>query len=79
MPPRSRRSTDIIAPGFGTRTDLERLARDLSEGSDAPNSASFATTMMNRQGRGRRRRGEPESAAAATPTTSSAWSLGKPP
>jgi hypothetical protein len=72
--PRSRRSTDIIAPGFGTQTDLERLARDLSEGSNVPISASFVNSMMNSRGRGRRRReAEPEDPEASAAPTSSAW------
>jgi type IV secretory pathway VirB10-like protein len=74
--PRSRRSTDIIAPGFGTQTDLERLARDLSEGSSnvLPISASFVNSMMNSRGRGRRsREAEPEDSAASAAPTSSAW------
>jgi hypothetical protein len=73
MPPRSRCSTDIIAPGFGTQTNLEQLIQDLSEDSDVPISASFVTTMMNHQGQGHWRHGEPESAVAAAPTTYSAW------
>jgi hypothetical protein len=78
--PRSRRSTEIIAPGFGTQTDLERLARDLSEttgsqAADAPViTAAVVHSMMNSRGRGRRRRdGEPEEAVAAAAPTSSAW------
>jgi hypothetical protein len=78
--PRSRRSTEIIAPGFGTQTDLERLARDLSEttgsqAADAPLiTAAVVHSMMNSRGRGRRRRdGEPEEATAAAAPTSSAW------
>lgn len=75
MPPRrSRRSTDIIAPGFGTQTDIERLARDLSEGSaENPISPELVLQLMTSKGRGRRRGApDPEAAASAAPT-SSAW------
>lgn len=73
MPPRrSRRSTDIIAPGFGTQADIERLARDLSEGSDSAISPALVLQLMTSKGRGRRR-GEPEPSTAAPAPTSSAW------
>ena len=74
---RSRRSNEVIAPGFGTRQDLERLARDLSSDSVFPVAAVQA--MMESRGRGIRssRRSGDAAAAASAPVTStpvsSAW------
>lgn len=70
---RTRRSNEVIAPGFGTRQDLERLARDLSSDTVFPVEAVQA--MMESRGRGirsRRSAGEETKAAASTPV-SSAW------
>lgn len=76
MPRSSRRSTrnrgtnDIVAPGFGTNSDINQLTKDL--GGSLPRNAVLA--MMQSEGRGLT--GASDSAGAApfaSPKTSSAW------
>jgi hypothetical protein len=76
----------ILAPGFGTRKDIAKLARELSAGGSSntsANSASANTThlsvavveaMMKSRGRGVRRSQEAEPAAEAAAPASTAWS-----
>lgn len=76
-PPGASRTSEVIAPGFGTREDLERLASDLSVDSEFPVAAVQA--MMESRGRGIRSSRRGADAAAASQTTepstpiSSAW------
>jgi len=64
----------IVAPGYGTRKDLLRLANELSEGSGTVLPVEAVEAMMKSRGRGIRKRGEEEKeeAVAATPV-SNAW------
>jgi len=79
----TRRSTrrenqdPIIAPGFGTAKDLQRLARDLSAGTGTSLPVEAVQAIMETKGRGIRAssRGRDETEAAVTTATpvSSAW------
>ena len=55
----------IVAPGFGTRKDLEKLAGELSEGSDTKFTVEAVELLMRARGRGIRGSGTDEAAAAA--------------
>lgn len=78
MPRSSRRSTrnrgtnDVVAPGFGTNSDINQLTKDL--GGSLPRNAVLA--MMQSEGRGLVGASDGNSAGAApfaSPKTSSAW------
>jgi len=67
----------VIAPGFGTARDLDRLARDLSQGTGTVLPVAAVQAMMTSRGRGlRSSKGDgtdgSTAATAATPV-SSAW------
>lgn len=75
MPRSTRRSSrnggtnDIVAPGFGTNSDINQLTRDL--GGSLPRNAVLA--MMQSEGRGLAAESSGGSAPFASPKTSSAW------
>lgn len=58
----------IIAPGFGTRKDIERLSAALS--TETPFPPEAVETMMKARGRGL---GKQQDEAAAAPAVSTAW------
>ena len=65
----------IVAPGFGTRKDLQRLARELSSDS-VTFPVKAVEEMMKSRGRGIRRGGGDDSEAqddSTAPAVSSAW------
>jgi len=73
---RNRGTNDIVAPGFGTNSDVNQLARDL--GGSLPRNAVLA--MMQSEGRGLAGTSEGSGNATgdsappfASPKTSSAW------
>jgi len=73
---RNRGTNDIVAPGFGTNSDVNQLTRDL--GGNLPRNAVLA--MMQSEGRGLAGASEGSSnnngdstAPFASPQTSSAW------
>jgi len=73
---RNRGSNDIVAPGFGTNSDINQLTRDL--GGSLPRNAVLA--MMQTEGRGLAAASEGtnsdnknSAAPSASPKTSSAW------
>ncbi len=69
---RNRGTNDIVAPGFGTNSDINSLTRDL--GGSLPRNAVLA--MMQSEGRGLAGETSGNSAGAApfaSPKTSSAW------
>jgi alpha-tubulin suppressor-like RCC1 family protein len=74
---RSRNLQDpILAPGFGTQRDLQRLARELTQASSSSNNSTVFTVeaiqcLMERRGRGLRQ--TEEEAKAPVAATSSAW------
>ena len=71
---RNRGTNDIVAPGFGTNSDINQLTRDL--GGSLPRNAVLA--MMQSEGRGLAGASEGNNNSAGTapfasPKTSSAW------
>ena len=70
---RSRGSNEIVAPGFGTNSDINQLTRDL--GGNLPRNAVLA--MMQSEGRGlvseSEVKNEHGAVPFASPRTSSAW------
>jgi alpha-tubulin suppressor-like RCC1 family protein len=67
---RSSKDKEIVAPGFGTAADVQRLSADL--GGSLPVNAVQA--MMQSQGRGiRGKSSEEESNPLTSPKTSNAW------
>lgn len=71
---RNRGSNDVVAPGFGTNSDINQLTRDL--GGSLPRNAVLA--MMQSEGRGlvgasEKSSSSKEAAPFASPKTSSAW------
>jgi hypothetical protein len=63
----------ILAPGFGTRKDISKLARELSA-NGTPLSVAAVEALMKSRGTGVRRSQEPEApAAAAAVPASTAW------
>jgi hypothetical protein len=62
----------ILAPGFGTRKDISKLARELSANGTTLSVAAVEALMKSR-GTGVRRSQEPEPAAAAAAPASTAW------
>jgi hypothetical protein len=65
----------ILAPGFGTRKDISKLARELSANgtTSTPLSVAAVEALMKSRGTGVRRSQEPEPAAAAAAPASTAW------
>lgn len=66
---RNRGTNDIVAPGFGTNSDINQLTRDL--GGSLPRNAVLA--MMQSEGRGLAAESSGGAAPFASPKTSSAW------
>lgn len=63
----------VVAPGFGTRKDLEKLARELSEGSDTKFSVEAVELLMRARGRGIRSGTDDATAAAPAAPPINAW------
>ena len=66
---RERTSKDVIAPGFGTASDINRLTRDLGGG--LPRNAVLS--MMCAEGRGINSSSTNSTVPFTSPKTSSAW------
>ncbi len=65
----ARNRKEIVAPGFGTASDVQRLSQDL--GGSLPIAA--VTAMMRAEGRGIRRKSDDAPNPVASPNTSNAW------
>lgn len=64
-----RESSEIIAPGFGTASDLSKLSRDLG----GKMSTKVVAAVMRSEGRGIRSKSQTEANPLTSPQTSSAW------
>lgn len=65
----------VVAPGFGTKQDIEKLTQDLSTGGDAKLPSEAVEAMMNSRGRGIQSPNpkDPNGADSKPGATSSAW------
>ena len=65
-----KENSEIVAPGFGTSSDISKLSRDLGGGKM---SKKVVTAVMRSEGRGIRGRSQAEDNPLTSPQTSSAW------
>lgn len=65
----ARNRKEIVAPGFGTASDVQRLSQEL--GGSLPVAA--VTAMMRAEGRGIRGKSDDAPNLLSSPTTSNAW------